>query len=76
MVQEKTLLEDVYVVFDLETTGLYPNSGDTMIEIGAVKIDNGKIVDRFDELINPGRELNEEIIKITGINKERISELL
>ena len=72
MVEEKTLLEDAYVVFDLETTGLYPNSGDTMIEIGAVKIDNGKIVDRFDELINPGRELNEEIIKITGIDNEML----
>lgn len=68
MIEEKTLLQDTYVVFDLETTGLYPNSGDTIIEIGAVKISNGKIVDRFDELINPGRDLNDEIIKITGID--------
>ena len=72
MVEELTLLTDTYVVFDLETTGLYPNSGDTMIEIGAVKISNGKIIDRFDELINPGKELNEEIIKITGINNEML----
>ena len=72
MIEEKTLLEDAYVVFDLETTGLYPNSGDTMIEIGAVKIDNGKIVDRFDELINPDRDLTEEIIKITGIDNDML----
>ena len=59
MEEEITLFKDTYVVFDLETTGLYPNSGDTMIEIGAVKISNGEIVDRFDELINPGKDLSE-----------------
>ena len=74
MVEEKTLTQDTYVVFDLETTGLYPNSGDSIIEIGAVKIDNGEIIDRYDELINPGIKLNEEIIKITGINNEMLKE--
>ena len=61
-----------YVVFDLETTGLYPNSGDSIIEIGAVKIKDGKIIDRYDELIYPEKELNEEIIKITGITNEML----
>ena len=70
MVEELTLLQETYVVFDLETTGLYPNSGDTIIEIGAVKIKDGKIIDRFDELIDPKRELNQDIIKITGINND------
>jgi DNA polymerase III alpha subunit (gram-positive type) len=51
------LSDQTYVVFDLETTGLYPNSGDTIIEIGAVKICNGEIIDRFDELIDPEKEL-------------------
>ena len=59
-----------YVVFDLETTGLYPNSGDSITEFGAVKIKDGKIIDRYDELINPGKDLSEEIIKITGITNE------
>lgn len=72
MTEELTLLSDSYVVFDLETTGLYPNSGDTMIEIGAVKISNGSIVDRFDELIDPSKDLSEEIIKITGIDNEML----
>lgn len=72
MVEEVTLTKDTYIVFDLETTGLYPNSGDSIIEIGAVKISNGKIIDRFDELINPGKDLSEEIIKITGINNEML----
>ena len=66
------LTEETYVVFDLETTGLYPNSGDSIIEIGAVKIKSGEIIDRYDELINPGKLLSEEIIKITGINNEML----
>ena len=74
MIKELTLLEDTYVVFDLETTGLYPNSGDSIIEIGAVKINDGKIIDRFDELINPSKDLNEEIIKITGISNEMLKD--
>ena len=72
MIEELTLTKGTYVVFDFETTGLYPNSGDTITEIGAVKISNGKIIDRFDELIDPERELSEEIIKITGITNEML----
>ena len=72
MIEEITLTKDTYVVFDLETTGLYPNSGDSIIEIGAVKISNGNIIDKFDELINPGKDLSEEIIKITGITNEML----
>ena len=72
MVEEVTLLDDTYVIFDLETTGLYPNSGDTIIEIGAVKLTKGKIIDRFDLLINPGKPLSDEIIKVTGINDDML----
>ena len=67
------LLTTTYVVFDLETTGLSALLGDSIIEIGAVKIKDGQIIDRYDELVNPGRELNEEIIKITGINNEMLT---
>ena len=72
MVEEKTLTQDTYVVFDLETTGLYPNSGDSIIEIGAVKINNGNVIDRYEELVNPGKDLTEEITKITGISNEML----
>lgn len=72
MIEELTLTKDTYVVFDFETTGLYPNSGDSITEIGAVKISNGEIIDRFDELIDPERLLSEEIIKITGITNEML----
>ncbi len=72
MVEEVTLLDDTYVIFDLETTGLYPNSGDTIIEIGAVKLTKGKVIDRFDLFINPGKPLSDEIIKVTGINDDML----
>lgn len=68
----KRLSDDTYVVFDLETTGLKANEGDSIIEIGAVKISNGIIVDRFDELINPGKLLDPKIIEITCITDEML----
>ena len=74
MIEDLKLTEELYVVFDLETTGLYPNSGDSIIEIGAVKIKQGKIIDRYDELIYPGKLLSDEIIKITGINNEMLKD--
>ncbi len=72
MIEDLKLTEETYVVFDLETTGLYPNSGDSIIEIGAVKIKDGNIIDRYDELIKPDKLLSDEIIKITGINNEML----
>ena len=66
------LLDETYVVFDLETTGLYADKGDSIIEIGAVKMKNGKIVDRFDIFVNPNVKLSSEIISITGITDEML----
>lgn len=66
------LVDDTYVVFDLETTGLKANEGDSIIEIGAVKMHKGKIIDRFDEFINPGIKLSDEIVNITGITNEML----
>ena len=66
------LIDDMYVVFDLETTGLKASEGDSIIEIGAVKMQNGKIIDTFDLFVDPKRELDSEIIKITGITNEML----
>lgn len=68
----KNLHEETYIVFDLETTGLKPNEGDSIIEIGAVKISNGKIIDRFDELIDPEKPLDPKITEITSITNEML----
>ncbi len=69
---EKKLLETPYIVFDLETTGFNAGGADSIIEIGAVKIDNGEITDRFDELINPGRKLPAKITELTNITDEML----
>lgn len=66
------LIPQTYVVFDTETTGFNAASGDQMIEIGAVKIKNGEIIDRFDELIDPKRPLSDKIIEITSITDKML----
>ena len=68
-----SLEETEFVVFDTETTGFNAANGDSMIEIGAVKIKNGKITDKFDELINPGRHIPDRITAITDISDEMVS---
>ena len=61
------LLENnIYVCFDLETTGL-SSEYDRIIEFGAVKIQNGLIIDRIDILINPGKKLRGYISNLTHI---------
>jgi DNA polymerase-3 subunit alpha (Gram-positive type) len=70
--REYNLLDTTFVVFDTETTGFYAGS-DQMIEIGAVKINNGKIIDRFDELIDPKRPIPKKITELTFITDEMVS---
>ena len=74
MDSEVKLSSRTYIVFDLETTGLKANEGDCIIEIGAVKLCNGEIIDRFDELVDPGVKLDEKIIEITGITNEMLKD--
>ncbi len=69
--REYNLLDQTYVVFDTETTGFYAGS-DQMIEIGAVKIKNNEILDRFDELIDPHRPLPQKITDLTYITDDML----
>lgn len=55
-----------YVVFDTETTGLSA-AQDRIIEIGAVKVRNGEIVEEFDTFVDPKRQLSPKIVELTGI---------
>ncbi len=66
------LLDNTYVVFDFETTGFNAAGGDSIIEIGAVKIQNGEIIDRFSQLIDPKRPLPEKITEITHITDDML----
>ncbi|MBQ9123074.1 MAG: PolC-type DNA polymerase III [Lachnospiraceae bacterium] len=65
------LSEESYVVFDFETTGFSPVNN-RIIEIGAVKVCEGKIVDRFSTFINPCVPIPYEIEKLTGISDEMV----
>ena len=60
-----------FVCFDLETTGLSPVT-DRIIEIGALKVKEGKIIERFSEFINPFRKLPDNIIRLTGITDDMV----
>jgi DNA polymerase-3 subunit epsilon len=60
-------------VLDFETTGLSPDQGERAIEIGAVKLENGIVTDRFQALMNPGRRINSFIENYTGISNRMLA---
>ena len=61
-----------YVCVDLETTGLNPKI-DKVIEIGAVKVVEGKVAETFSMLVNPGRNLEQRVVDLTGINDAELA---
>src|SRR5690625_3609549 len=71
--QSLPLDETTYVVFDVETTGL-SSVYDTIIELAAVKVKNGEIIDRFERFANPHRPLPKKIIEITNITDDMLKD--
>lgn len=65
-------LAEPTIVMDFETTGLSPDWGDRTIEVGAVLIEQGRIVDRFQSLMNPGVRISSFIEQYTGITNRMI----
>lgn len=64
---------DSFTVVDIETTGLDPKK-DKITEIGAIRVEGGKIADTFHTLVNPGRRLEERITELTGLTDEALKE--
>lgn len=60
-----------YVALDLETTGLNPKR-DRIIEVGAVRVRDGRVTESFQSFVNPGRVLNEMVCGLTGITEEML----
>ena len=71
---DRLLSELSYTVFDTETTGLNPSQGDEIIQIGATRILNGKLLraESFEQLVDPERPLAPESAKIHGITSEML----
>ncbi|MBQ7918033.1 MAG: 3'-5' exoribonuclease [Clostridia bacterium] len=63
----KYLQDKTFVCYDFETTGLHYVNGDKIIEIGAVKIENGKITEKFMSFVDPEKHIPEESSAISGI---------
>ena len=72
---DRPLAELTYTVFDTETTGLNPTEGDEIIQIGAARIVNGKLLvhESFEQLIDPGRDVPEAGIAVHGIRPEMVA---
>ena len=64
-------LEDAYVVFDLETSG-FSTVANKIIEIGAVKVVNGKITDKFSTFVTPEVPIPYRIEELTSINDSMV----
>ena len=72
--EDRLLSELTFTVFDTETTGLNPSQGDEIIQIGATRVLNGKLLrsESFEQLVDPQRPLAPESAKIHGITSEML----
>ncbi|MFC4077868.1 PolC-type DNA polymerase III [Salinithrix halophila] len=69
----RELKTDTYVVFDVETTGLSAVH-DEIIELAAVKVKDGEIIDRFESFVNPHRKLSAMITELTSITDDMVKD--
>jgi DNA polymerase-3 subunit epsilon len=68
------MLHDSLVILDFETTGLSPERGDRITEVGLVRIESGCIVDRFQSLVNCGVRVPSFITAYTGISQQMVDD--
>ena len=67
------LASETYIVFDVETTGL-SSAYDTIIELAAVRLKDGEIVDTFESFANPHHPLSETTTRLTGITDDMVQD--
>jgi DNA polymerase III subunit epsilon len=71
---ERPLAETAWVVLDTETTGLYPGLGHRVVEVAAVRWQNGRRVAEFQQLINPERPQDPQAARITGLADDELKD--
>lgn len=71
---KRNLMEQTFLVLDIETTGFSPEKGGMIIEIGALLIYKNKAVRKFHQLINPGIKIPKKITEITKITNDDIKD--
>lgn len=67
-----SIFSSKYVIFDVETTGFNPQRGARIIEIGAVLVENGKMISEFKSLINCGKAISRQAQRVHGITNEML----
>lgn len=74
-VDEMSLEEIDFTVFDLETTGFFPRIGDEVVSIGATKINinNIQFPEHFYEVVRPSKNIPAEILRLTGLTRKKIN---
>ncbi len=71
--KDDSTINSSFVVFDIETTGFSPVN-DSIIEVGAVKIAGGEIINRYSSFVNPHRSIPENITELTSITNEMVAD--
>lgn len=69
-----SLAQTTFVVLDLETSGASPSTGAAITEIGALKVQGGKIISEFQSFVNPEHRLPDFITELTGITDSMLSD--
>ena len=65
---EKRPFDTPLVILDTETTGLHPWLGHRIVEIGAIRLENGQVVDTFNQMLDPGRNMDPAATAVNGID--------
>ena len=68
----KSFKKKEFIIFDVETTGLSPRTGDRIVEIAALKIKNLKLVEEFYSFVDPEREISFGAFQVNGITQDML----